>query len=227
MELALRLFTDYAEAQGWPEVGRLTASNIEDYLVYLRERPRWFGKRGRQKTPMSDSSVETNYRRLKTFFCWWYSFSPPSWLDRPAPWNWTYSPDPSRNFVFSIPDIHTIKSAFLGKARDIRKIRESTVQKREAAVMEVRYHLERKNPALLSEFTQLLSWAQYWGPALNERGIWLRANCRYMELAWKVGSRLKNEDLLDAPEDVLLFTPEEYEGIAKSNCFQSPGPHFT
>jgi len=70
MELALRLFTDYAEAQGWPEVDRLTASHIEDYLVYLRERPRWFGKRGRQKTPMSDSSVETNYRRLKTFFCW-------------------------------------------------------------------------------------------------------------------------------------------------------------
>ena len=70
MELALRLFTDYAEAQGWPEVGRLPTSNIDDYLVYLRERHRWFGKRGRQKTPMSDSSVETNYRRLKTFFRW-------------------------------------------------------------------------------------------------------------------------------------------------------------
>jgi len=39
MELVLRLFTDYAEAQGWPEVSRLTASHIEDYLVYLRERP--------------------------------------------------------------------------------------------------------------------------------------------------------------------------------------------
>jgi len=70
MELVLRLFTDYAEAQGWPEVSRLTASHIEDYLVYLRERPRWFGKHGCRKTPMSDSSVETNYRRLKTFFCW-------------------------------------------------------------------------------------------------------------------------------------------------------------
>jgi site-specific recombinase XerD len=70
MELALRLLTDYAEAQGWSEVFQLTASHIEDYLVYLRERPRWFGKRGRQKAPMSDSSVETHYRRLKTFFRW-------------------------------------------------------------------------------------------------------------------------------------------------------------
>jgi len=39
------------------EVSRITASHIEDYLVYLGERPRWFGKRGRQKTPMSDSPV--------------------------------------------------------------------------------------------------------------------------------------------------------------------------
>jgi len=37
MELALRLFTDYAEAQRWPEVSQLTASHIKDYLVYLCE----------------------------------------------------------------------------------------------------------------------------------------------------------------------------------------------
>ena len=62
MELALRLFTDYAEAQGWSEVGRLTASHIEDYLVYLRERIRWFGKRGCKKTPMSDSSGDGSHK---------------------------------------------------------------------------------------------------------------------------------------------------------------------
>jgi hypothetical protein len=56
MEMTLRLFTDCAEAKRWPEVDQLTASRIEDYLVYLRERPPWFGKRGCQKTPMSDSS---------------------------------------------------------------------------------------------------------------------------------------------------------------------------
>lgn len=70
MEMVLRLFTDYAEAQGWPETSQLTVSHIEQYLVYLRDRPRWFGKRGHQKVPVSDSSVESHYRRLKTFFHW-------------------------------------------------------------------------------------------------------------------------------------------------------------
>ena len=46
MELALHLFTDYVEAQGWQQVSQLTASHIVDYLVYLRECPRWFGRRG-------------------------------------------------------------------------------------------------------------------------------------------------------------------------------------
>lgn len=70
MEMSLRLFTDYAEAKRWPEVSRLTVSHIEEYLVYLRERPRWFGNRDRHKAPLSDSSVESHYRRLKTFFHW-------------------------------------------------------------------------------------------------------------------------------------------------------------
>ena len=68
--MTLRLFADYAKAQGWPEVAELTTSHIEEYLVHLRERPRWFGKRGSQQTPVSDSSIETHYRRLKTFFHW-------------------------------------------------------------------------------------------------------------------------------------------------------------
>lgn len=73
MEMCLRLLVDYAEAQRWPETSRLTASHIEEYLVYLQERPRWFNRRDWQKTSVSAvsaSSVETHYRRLKTFFRW-------------------------------------------------------------------------------------------------------------------------------------------------------------
>jgi site-specific recombinase XerD len=70
MEMVLRLLAEYAEAQRWPEVSQITVSHIEQYLVFLRERPRWFGKRGDQKVPVSDSSVESHYRRLKTFFRW-------------------------------------------------------------------------------------------------------------------------------------------------------------
>lgn len=70
MEMTLRLLVDYAEARGWPEVSRLTVSHLEEYLVYLQQRPRWFGTRDSQKVLVSASSVETHYRRLKTFFNW-------------------------------------------------------------------------------------------------------------------------------------------------------------
>ena len=68
--MTLRLLVDYAEAQGWAEVSRLTASHLEEYLVHLQQRPRWFGARDPQKVLVSASSVETRYRRLKTFFNW-------------------------------------------------------------------------------------------------------------------------------------------------------------
>lgn len=70
MEMSLRLFIDYAETQKWSEISQITVSHVEEYLVFLRERPRWFGNRDSRKAPVSDSSVETHYRRLKTFFHW-------------------------------------------------------------------------------------------------------------------------------------------------------------
>jgi len=68
MEMSLRLLVDYSEAQDWPSVSRLTASYLEEYLFYLQQRPRWFGMRDANKGPVSASSAETHYRRLKTFF---------------------------------------------------------------------------------------------------------------------------------------------------------------
>jgi site-specific recombinase XerD len=70
MEMCLCFLADYVEVPGWPEASRLTASHIEGYLVYLQERPRWFQRRDCQQRSVSASSVETHYRRLKTFFCW-------------------------------------------------------------------------------------------------------------------------------------------------------------
>ena len=41
--MTLRLLADYSDVRGWPGIPQLTASHIEEYLVYLQERPRWFG----------------------------------------------------------------------------------------------------------------------------------------------------------------------------------------
>lgn len=70
MEMCLRLLADYVGARGWPSVSEMTASHIEEYLVYLQERFRWFGQRSHDQGPISSSSIETHYRRIKTFFGW-------------------------------------------------------------------------------------------------------------------------------------------------------------
>ena len=70
MELAIVLLVDYAEANQWPEVGRITTAHIEEYLTYLKHRPRWFNNRQNFGKPVSQSYLETNYRRLYRFFNW-------------------------------------------------------------------------------------------------------------------------------------------------------------
>ena len=61
---------EYADAQKWPSVAGLTTSHIEEYLIYLQDRPRWFGERGRGNKPPSQSYIESQYRRIKRFFNW-------------------------------------------------------------------------------------------------------------------------------------------------------------
>ena len=70
LERALALLAEYAEGQGWPGVAGLTTSHLEEYLAYLQTRPRWFGERDHQLRPLSQSYIETQYRRLKRFFNW-------------------------------------------------------------------------------------------------------------------------------------------------------------
>ena len=69
-EFTLDLLATYAESQAWPGVSQLTTFHIEAYLVYLRTRPRWFGTRDMALKPLSQSTVETQYRRIKRWFNW-------------------------------------------------------------------------------------------------------------------------------------------------------------
>ena len=69
LEFSLGLLAEYAEAQEWPAVAELVTSHLEEYLVYLQRRPKWFGMRGNGETP-SQSYIETQYRRLNRFFKW-------------------------------------------------------------------------------------------------------------------------------------------------------------
>ncbi len=70
LELAVALLSGFAEEHGWPAVLELNTSHLEEYLLSLQTRPRWFGRQGKSQQPPSQSYIETQYRRLKRFFNW-------------------------------------------------------------------------------------------------------------------------------------------------------------
>ena len=71
LEMSCALLAIYSEEQDWPPLPQLTTTHMETYLDYLRNRPRWFGDRDRANPkPMSQSYIESNYRRLKRFWRW-------------------------------------------------------------------------------------------------------------------------------------------------------------
>ena len=70
LEVSLGLFAVYTEAQEWPPADAITTAYVEEYLGHLQDRPRWFGERDRSRRPLSQSYIETQYRRIKRFFGW-------------------------------------------------------------------------------------------------------------------------------------------------------------
>ena len=73
LEAALAFLARYAEAQEWPAVALLSTAHLEEYLAYLQGRPRWFGTKDTKGKPVSQSYIETQYRRLRRFFRWMVS----------------------------------------------------------------------------------------------------------------------------------------------------------
>ena len=71
LERSLAFLASYADDQAWPAVHQLTTFHIETYLASLQSRTRWFGERDRKAAkPISQSYIETQYRRIKRFFGW-------------------------------------------------------------------------------------------------------------------------------------------------------------
>ncbi len=157
-----------------------------------------------------DSVFVEDYRA----FCWHWQFHarPVEWVGRPFPW--------SARLEDHHLNINAIRNTFHSRARGIREMIAQETSVRKSAEDEARAVLKGKEGSLLREFGLLLSWVQYWQPALNERGIWTRASMAAWELVWQIGVKLKDEDIVDEPEDILLFTPEQLENIANSDSVQ-------
>ena len=71
LERALAYLATYAEEHAWPPIDQITTGHLEEYIVYFRARPLWFGDRakGQGRTP-SSSYVDSQRRRLLRFFGW-------------------------------------------------------------------------------------------------------------------------------------------------------------
>ena len=71
LEAALALLAAYAEENHWPPLQQVTTEHLEEYLTYLQDRPKWFGDRSvTDGSHLSQSYIETQYRRLKRFWSW-------------------------------------------------------------------------------------------------------------------------------------------------------------
>jgi len=143
-------------------------------------------------------------------FCWQFGLRPPSWLSRPKRWATGWNIEPIQVLLVT-------RSAFLGQCRDIRIVREERARERMSAETEMRNILQQKEPALLARFDKILEWAQFWAPVLDARAWGYLLYFRAFELIWQTGVRLQKAGLIDAPEDVLLFTAEELERIGKAD----------
>ena len=62
----------YAEEQGWPAVRHITTEHLEEYFVYSRTRPKYYGERSHAygDQTLSSSYLNRNYRQLHCFWGW-------------------------------------------------------------------------------------------------------------------------------------------------------------
>ena len=71
LERTIALAALFSEERRWPPVRGITTAHIEEYLAYLRERPRWFGTReSADPQTVSQGYIDARYRRLNRFFKW-------------------------------------------------------------------------------------------------------------------------------------------------------------
>jgi phosphohistidine swiveling domain-containing protein len=137
-------------------------------------------------------------------FCWRFGKTPPSWLNRAPFWS-AGAVDPQI--------VSTIKNAWLGKSRDVRKLREESLRQRQQYEKTIRAALNDMS----AQFDRLLDWARFWGQALNDRHGLKAGLLHERELVWQVGNRLRREGLLERVEDILVLRKPDLERIATTS----------
>ena len=66
----LRWLDDFGNEHNWPKFEAIKKSHVNDFLIALKCKIKWDGKRGKRKKRISNSYYSTLHTRLKTFFKW-------------------------------------------------------------------------------------------------------------------------------------------------------------
>jgi len=145
-------------------------------------------------------------------FCWEFGMHPPTLPKQWAGW----SQDPT-------PILFVIKNSALGLGQDVRMVVDACAWNRKASEEQARLRVIQHDVSLLDRFENLLAWAQFWVPALDDRKWHCAATTRLADLLRQTGTMLVEEGLIDAPADVLLFTVEDLERMANGEWRMANG----
>lgn len=136
-------------------------------------------------------------------FCWQFGMAPPTW---PAAWSENHN---------EAQLLLVIKKSLLGEGQEARTLLAQGAIERKNAEAELSALIEQVDLALLSRFDELLAWAHFWTPQLDNRG-WLAGYIyvRLRALMRQTGEMLVDEGVLDSSTDLMLLTPDALAQIA-------------
>lgn len=109
-----------------------------------------------------------------------------------------------------------IKNSLLHQGmRSVLDVLASSARQRQAAEEAVRTYLRAHQPDQLARFDQLLEWAQFWVPALDDRKWHCTMTSRLDILIPQCGEVLVKAGMIEQPDHVKLLTPEEWQAFVE------------
>ena len=153
------------------------------------------------------------FLRAYEAFCWRFGSRLPTWDSRPTWWAQAGEIEPHQT-------LFAIKKTLFGATPDVREVRREAIRRRKDYAEEIRQTLRKPDPNLVDRFDRILAWTQYWVPLLDDRQWYCPGNIRLSELIWETGVGLRDEGVVEKPEDILLFTSSDLEEIGRSEALQ-------
>ena len=156
-----------------------------------------------------DNHRECNFLMDYEQLCRRFGLKPPSWFKRHKKWSMEL-------WDITGQCLPIMKNALFGRGRNPEEAFREALRRREANEQEIRHIFNEKVPSHLGQLNKLIDWAQFWTAALDDRMWSVVPYVSLYELLFQTGVRLQKEGIVDAPEDVFLFTVEDFERMLES-----------